>query len=95
MARRIRGATVESVYSTPHSQNAWAQLFGGTVVTGTALPVASPGTWFKIQELSPDGVTNTFDILVTAQQGAGTVEVETTDTTTGEKISRVWKPDSI
>ena len=98
MARRFRDLTISAVYSTPNSQNAWARIVGpGTFVSGDNVPFpAAPGTFIKVQELSPDGVTNTFGILVSAQATGGTVEVETSGITgnVNERIFRVWKPNS-
>ena len=98
MARRFRGLTIGTVYSTPHSQNAWARIIGpGIFVAGDNAPFpGAPGTYLKIRELSPDGVTNTFSILISAQATGSVVEIETSGTTGGadERIFRVWKPNS-
>jgi astacin len=45
--------TVQQVYATPHSKNAWAHLSG----LG----------WRKIDPNAPDGVTNTFEILAVSR----------------------------
>lgn len=93
MARRAIGVTVSGVYGTPNTRNVWANLVGGTGVP--PLGGTFTGEYIKVQETSSDGVTNTFDILVSAEQ-TGTIEVETSGTTGGadERIFRVWKPNS-
>jgi M6 family metalloprotease-like protein len=45
--------SVLSTFTTPHSKNAWAYI--------------QDVGWRKVQDLTPDGVTNTFTLLVDAQ----------------------------
>ena len=93
MARRAVGVTVSGVYGNPSRMNVWANLIGGAGVP--PLNGTFTGGFIKVEEISTDGVTNTFDILVSAEQN-GTIEVETSGTTGGtdERIFRVWKPNS-
>lgn len=55
--------TVNMVYATPHSKNAWA-LFAGV-----------PG-WRRVKETSPDGVTNTFAVLAAARANGRPVHAD-------------------
>lgn len=59
------GITVQQVYSTHHSQNAWASLQG----LG----------WRKIRTGATDGVTNTFCLLSAAKANNRTVNVYIVD----------------
>jgi hypothetical protein len=54
--------TLDRVYTTPHSMNAWAYLHG----VG----------WRKVKPLSPDGVTNVLAMLVHARAFNKTVTVQ-------------------
>lgn len=56
--------TLDRVYSTPHSRNAWAYLHG----IG----------WRKVQPLTPDGTTNVFAALVHARAAGKTVALHLT-----------------
>lgn len=58
--------TLNSVYSTPHSKNAWAAPAG----VG----------WRKVTGHSTDGVTNTFAALVSARASGKSVYIHVTDT---------------
>ncbi len=55
------------IYTTPHSQNAWAWLN------------AIPG-WRKVKPLSTDGHTNTHVALTAARDNGSVVTVVTDDT---------------
>ncbi len=46
--------TINQVYTTPHSKNAWAHL-------------ASDNAWRKVKTISDDGVTNTVLLLALAR----------------------------
>ena len=98
MARRFSNLTISAVYTTPNSQNAWARVSGpGVYVSGDNVPFpAAPGTFIKVQEISSDGVTNTFGVLISAQTTGSIVEIETSGATgtSAERIFRVWKPNS-
>jgi hypothetical protein len=54
--------TIGRLYSTPHSNNAWAWLTSG-------------GGWRKIKPIATDGVTNTFVALAAARQSGITASV--------------------
>lgn len=58
--------TLDRVYATPHSQNAWAYLNG----VG----------WRKIQALSPDGVTNVFVMCCQARVSGKVIDLQATAT---------------
>lgn len=54
--------SVLSTFTSPHSMNAWAYI-------------QDVGGWRKIQPLTPDGVTNMFDLLTEAQASNRKVHV--------------------
>ena len=56
--------TIGRVYSTPHSQNAWAWL-------------TAAGGWRRIDTLSADGHTNTHLVLTAARDNGASVSVVT------------------
>lgn len=58
---------VLSTYTSPHSMNAWAYI--------------QDNGWRKVQSLTPDGVTNTFALLVDAQSVNARVNVYLDGTT--------------